>query len=88
MGLPTAIRQKQIWTNPWALFLIPFFILVMGVSLRIAQPFLVEAMMLRTFDFFQRLKPRQYVEAPVGGPTGGHDPGRYGISPVLRGPPR
>ncbi|MBI4313610.1 MAG: adenylate/guanylate cyclase domain-containing protein [Candidatus Omnitrophica bacterium] len=49
------------WKNSW----IPFGMLAGILLLKIANPPFVEAVQLRLFDTFQRLKPRAYQEAPV-----------------------
>lgn len=43
----------------------PAVILVLGVALRIADPAVLGELRSATFDQFQRLLPRTYVEAPV-----------------------
>lgn len=44
---------------------LPALILILGVALRIADPGLLGDLRHATFDQFQRLMPRAYIEAPV-----------------------
>ena len=49
----------------WIPILISLALLAVGVSLRIADPDIVQGLRLTVFDSFQRIQPRTYQDAPV-----------------------
>ena len=49
----------------WIPILISLTLLAIGVSLRIADPDIVQGLRLTVFDTFQRIQPRTYQDAPV-----------------------
>ncbi|MEO0977075.1 MAG: adenylate/guanylate cyclase domain-containing protein [Pseudomonadota bacterium] len=42
-----------------------FFLLLVLLGIRLVDPFIVELVRLKTFDFYQTLKPRVYEDVPV-----------------------
>src|SRR3989338_5702697 len=49
----------------WSAFLVPSAVLLLALGLRAASPPILEEIQLKTFDAFQRLRPRAYHTAPV-----------------------
>ena len=49
----------------WSAFLVPSAVLLLALGLREASPPILEEIQLKTFDAFQRLRPRAYHTAPV-----------------------
>jgi adenylate cyclase len=45
--------------------IVPALLLLLGLALRVADPPVLADLRLKLFDFFQTLKPREYVPAPV-----------------------
>ncbi|MBN1687740.1 MAG: adenylate/guanylate cyclase domain-containing protein [Candidatus Omnitrophica bacterium] len=58
-----ANKSQKIYS--WLRFLIPAVVLVLGVFLHIQQPPIIEDIELKTFDFYQRIKPRAFLETSV-----------------------
>ncbi|MBI5883667.1 MAG: adenylate/guanylate cyclase domain-containing protein [Elusimicrobia bacterium] len=58
-----ARRRGQM--SKWLYLIVPWLILFGSAGIRLAQPEAVEELRNRVFDYYQRLKPRPYEEAPV-----------------------
>ncbi|MFP6740907.1 MAG: hypothetical protein VCD33_04640 [Alphaproteobacteria bacterium] len=49
----------------WIPILISLTLLGIGITLRIADPEIVQDLRLAVFDEYQRQQPREYLDAPV-----------------------